>query len=291
MTDKPSISEQEAAGQFCISIAMTAQGAWPVISKHLKDCYKEKFVFVDETVACYDLGLAIMALELEAVKNTFSPGQTGRIYSWILKCLDTPEWGGYSKEEFKEYQKAFEEDLKSNENPLCGIAARLLCRWLGKAIKDFEMNFKGKATGIIDPLLVMQVSGILAPFLGYWKGIKDKYTLTESDLPIDFDQPKNSPYNVESSSKISDRKFKVCIKGPWDGIKEEFWEIDDETASKFADASNQAYAICYYEKREPRYIYVHKKAWERMDEIETVLSDGALSESERVEKIKRLLEG
>jgi hypothetical protein len=288
MPDKRTITEQEAAGQFCISIATAAQDAWPVISKHLRDCYKEKFVFVNEKVACYDLGLAIMALELEAVKNLFTPMQSGHLYSWVLKCLDTPEWGEYSKEEFQDYQKAFEDDLKNNENPLCGVAARLVSRWLGGAIKDFEMSFDGKNTGIINPLLVMQVSGILAPFLGYWKKIKDQYILTESDLPIDFDQSRNSPYNV-GRSKVSDRKFKVCIKGPWDGIKEEFWQIDDETAAKFVDELSQAYAICYFERKEPRYIYVHKKVWDRMGDMEAIFADNNLSEAERIKKIKKFI--
>lgn len=161
---------------------------------------------------------------------------------------------------------------------------------LAKASKIFEVKLLGdKPTGIINPLLVMHVSSVLAPFLGYWKRIKDKYILTESDLPIDFDQKKNSPHNV-GNSKTSGKKYKVLVKGPWDNIKEEFWEIDDETASKFAGESKQAYAICYYEKREPRYIYVHKKAWERMDDIEVVLTDVSLSEEDRIEKIRQLLE-
>lgn len=133
----------------------------------------------------------------------------------------------------------------------------------------------------------MQIFGVLTPFLGFWGKIKSNYSLVESDLPIDFDQPKNSLLDM-GSSKVSDRKYKVLIKGAWGGIKEEYWEIDDETARKFVDELNHAHAICCYKKQEPQYIYVHKKVWERMDELEAILADTSLSETDRIEKIKQL---
>jgi hypothetical protein len=175
------ITESAAAGQFGRLVLTSVQDSWPKISKVLIDSHREKFVFINGVGAKLDFAFAVIALELEAVSNLFSAEQKGRIYSWVLKGLDEPEWGEYSKREIMEYQKAFEKNILKGENPLDGISARLLRKWLGNGIKNFEVH------GLIAPLLIIQVSSLLVPFVRFWKTIKDNYDLVKSDIPINID--------------------------------------------------------------------------------------------------------
>ena len=57
-------------------------------------------------------------------------------------------------------------------------------------------------------------------------------------------------------------------KGPW-SVKEEQWELDEETIKKFGDEEDTVRVICVYEKGEPSYNFVAKRMW--WDEMEKLL--------------------
>lgn len=84
------------------------------------------------------------------------------------------------------------------------------------------------------------------------------------------------------------RLYKVLIKGPWDGVKETFWELSDDIVEKFVDEKGYVYAICFYEKGKPKYILTKKRMWEKMDEIGAIMMNPNLSEEQRIEEIKKL---
>lgn len=181
------LTEQEAALQFVLHITKEAQDAWPTIYKNLKDFFKEKFVIEDETMAVFDLMLAAIAQDLQAVKNLFPAEQAERIEKWVLELIDTEEWGEYAVNEVKKYGEKFQtevQNVKAGGDPLSAIPARLLQRWLGKNIKNFDVEISGKKTGVIDPIVLTMVSGALTAFLGTWKGVRDKFNLIEGDIPL-----------------------------------------------------------------------------------------------------------
>lgn len=320
---KKKLTEQEAASHFVLYIIKEAQNAWPTIHKNLTDSFKEKFVVEDEKMAAFDLALAAIAQDLQAVKNLFPKDQAERIEKWVLKCIDTEDYGEYAIEEVKKYGEKFQKDIQNistGGDPLSAIPARLLQRWLGKNIQNFDVEMGGKKTGIISPVLLMMVSSMLAAFLGSWKKLKDDFNLIEGDIPFE-ENPKglkdyipetvdNKPdgtieYYDENGNKKekwlppeqlkellkkggAKRLYKVLVKGPWDGVKETLWELSDDTVAKFVDEKDYAYAICAYEKGEPKYTLTKKKMWERMDEVQAIIMNPNLSEEQRIEEIKNL---
>lgn len=320
---KKRLTEQEAACLFVLDILKEAQGTWPTIHIQLKETFKEGFVLEDEEMAAFDLALAAIAQDVQAVRNLFPKDQAERIQKWILKSVDSEAWGEYAIDEIKNYGIEFTKNIQNIEtggDPLSAIPTRLLQRWLGKNIQNFEVVMNGKKTGIISPLLVMMVSNILAAFLGIWKKLKDDFKIVEGDMPLDEIPSGLKDYQPEPEEKKPDgsiqyydengnlkekwlppekidellkkggvkRLYRILIKGPWAGIKETLWELPDDTAGKFVDEKGYAYAICAYEKGEPKYTLTKKRIWERIDEFEAIMMNPNLSEEQRKEEIRKL---
>lgn len=322
---KKKITEQEAATQSVLSALSETKNAWPTIYKALRESHGDKFVVEDETMAAFDLSLAAITQELQVVRNLFAKDQADRLYRWVLHSVDSPEYGEYAKEEIKEYDEVFQRGLKNielGESPLDAIPARLLHRWLGKKLKDFEVEIRGRKTGVISPLLVMHVTSILTASLGTWKGVKKNFKLVEGDLPMNYEnlglrdcQPKLDENKPDGTVQYHDEKgnvkekwvppqqlrellkkgrarrvYQVLIKGPWEGVKEDHWELSDEQVRKFVDAEGIAYAICPYKKGEPQYSLVAKRLWERMEDVEKIMGNPGLSPEEQQQEIRKLIE-
>lgn len=193
---KKKLTEQEAALHFIGSIMSEASSAWPTICEELKDIFQEEFVLEREKMANLDLSLAAIALDLQAIKNLFPNIQAERIEKWVYECFNTGDWGEYAVEEVKKYGKEFQEhtpNMYVGTNPLSAVSARLLHRWLGENIHNFEIDMgdfgNGEKTGIvsISPQLQMMVDSFLIGFIGNWKRIKDNFKLIEGDLPLESD--------------------------------------------------------------------------------------------------------
>jgi len=321
---KRKLTEQEAASYFVLYIIKEALDAWPTIHKNLKDFFKEKFVVEDEKMAAFDLALASIAQDLQAVKNLFPKDQAERIEKWVLKCIDTEDWGEYSIDEIKEYGEKFQknvQNISAGGDPISAIPVRLLQRWLGKNIRNFDVEMSGKKTGIISPVLLTMVSGILTAFLGTWKKLKDDFKIVAGDIPFDEKPSGLKDYRPESDEKKPDgtiqyydehgnlkekwlppeqlikllkkgnaqRVYRVLIKGPWDGIKEAWWELSDDIKNKFLDEKEYAYAIARYGKGELKYHFITKRLWERHEQMEEIIMNPNLSEEMKQAEIKKLL--
>jgi len=83
--------------------------------------------------------------------------------------------------------------------------------------------------------------------------------------------------------------YKSLIKGPWDGVKEDFWDLTEEQIKKFGNEDKTVYAICHYENGEPQYSLVSKRFWEKLDEIEKLLVNPSLTEEQKTAEIKKLV--
>ena len=178
---KKKITEKQASASFVLSMVEKTRDAWPTVYENLSDSYGDKFIIEDQRMATFDLALAALAQEIQAFKNLFPKEQSERLRKWVLACIDSPEYGEYAKSEVEEYDESFQQSFKNIENPLDAVSARLLHRWLGENVKNFDVEIDGKKTGIIDPLLVMQVTNILITFTGTWKMIKENLRLIEGN--------------------------------------------------------------------------------------------------------------
>jgi len=324
---KKKLTEQEAASQIVLYITNEAQETWPIIHKNLEDSFKEKFIVEDEKMASFDLALAAIAQDLQAVKNLFAQDQAERIEKWVLKCIDTKDWGEYATNEVKKYGEKFQKEIQNiniGGDPLSAIPARLLHRWLGKNIQNFEVEMSNKKTGIINPVLLLMVTSILANFHGKWKKLKENFKIVEGNIPFDDFPSELKDHKPEPDEKKPDgtiqyrdkhgklqekqlspeqfkefqkklekssakRIYKVLIKGPWEGVKEADSTLFADDVSNSVDKDDNLYAMCHYENGEPKYHIVQKKIWERMDEAEAIMMNPNFSEEMKQSEIKKLL--
>ncbi len=226
---KAKITEELAAGKFMAKIVELACESWPSIHQGMKNIFKERFVIKDETQAVFDLTLASIALDLQAVRNLSQASQGERIRSWILRCLNTGEYGDYAISEIREYDKIFQlgiESIGQSEDPICAISARLLNRWLGSDLQKFEVVVGYKKTGAIDPVLIMTTVSVLMKCVGIWKAIWDAFEVSGSDLPHNFStdhdggalglhdyQPKSERQKPDGTIRYLDEHSHIQVQG------------------------------------------------------------------------------
>src|SRR5205807_1872098 len=83
----------------------------------------------------------------------------------------------------------------------------------------------------------------------------------------------------------------VLVKGPWEGAKETSLCLSDEDVAKYVDDDGYAYGLCEFKSGKPEYSLMHKHAWNHFEELQAVLQDASLSESERKIRVERVLAG
>ena len=135
----------------------------------------------DEASAAFDLGLAVLAMETESLVNLFPCEQASRLEMWSLRLAAGPEYGEYAQAELREYRKAFRqhETFESFDNPMGGLPARLLRRWLGARIDKFEVDLDGIRTGHVSTIYRHYVMALLLPLVGRWKRLRDAYAIVQ----------------------------------------------------------------------------------------------------------------
>ena len=178
---KIEITEQEAALHFVRAQIEQARETWPIIYQNIKNHHGEDFKIKDEESALFDLALAAIALDLQAVKNIFQEERASRIKTWVYKSIEFDDWELDVHNELNEYTKVYENailTIESGGSPHTAIPGRLAHRWLGENIRKFEIEINEKKTGAISPLLIMDISITLSTFIGKWKKLSSKYKLT-----------------------------------------------------------------------------------------------------------------
>ena len=266
---KKKLPEHDAAGAFVLSVLKAARDGWPAAYETFREVGGNQFVVQNKQMAPFDLALVAIAMDLQAVNNLFPKDQSERIEKWVFKYLSGGDSGEYAVNEVRQYSKAWQEAIENmTNNPASAVAARLLVRWLGDGIKNFDMG-DGEKTGYISPLLLGATAIYLTEvaLTWSWKSLKDKYKLIEGDLPPDFDTLDLKDYTPESDEGKPDgtiqyydengqlrekwvtpeqltelkellqkggsrRVYKVLIKGPWSGVKEAQWELSSDNVKK-----------------------------------------------------------
>lgn len=299
-----------------------------MIYKRFHDAVGDKFLVENERIAAFDLALAATALNLQAVRNLFSAEQASRIEGWVEKLIDSKEWGEYAIGEVKAYGEIFQRDvanIKMGADPFTSIPARLLQRWLGNGVRDFEIKTESKNTGGTSPIMLAIAVDALMPFVGTWKAIKDQYELAKEDLPSVTDWEAEGFYDLgkypdewkpdgtviyrDEFGKLSETwlqpkkmmqlltKYKakkvgttvrVLVKGPWDGIKEARMQLTDQTIGAYADERGIAYALCVFTNGNAGCHLMKKRMWENLDRIEAIMADTSLTEAQREAALKNL---
>ena len=170
---KKEITEATAAVTYINSLAERIKCDWDEIHKGLKDLSKDKHIIKNEREAIDAYCRASIAIGMQAVRNIFSAEQTERLNAWIMYFLDDE-----NRAEVMKYNEIYEKAVEDLEEPVGTVSGVLLFQWLGKDVK------KLKGLGLRFQFLVMYIDENFLRNGEYWKIVKEKYKLTESDLPL-----------------------------------------------------------------------------------------------------------
>jgi hypothetical protein len=165
--------DRETAIRLIKMVAQKTRAEWPKLYGDLRRIYKHKFIVRDPTIARYDLFLAVLALEMQALDKYSAMQRAQRIREAVLKSTGSSNHGKYAREEIETYENLLDRIADSGRDPLETICSRLLHRWLGYRIKLFEICTNGRDTRVIDPPLVAHIKGELATFIRSLEKLKD----------------------------------------------------------------------------------------------------------------------
>ena len=87
------------------------------------------------------------------------------------------------------------------------------------------------------------------------------------------------------------RVYKVLIRDPLVGIKEDYWELSEEQENKWVDEEGIAYINLHYEAGQPQYSFVSKMLWDKWDKVEEIMLNQTLSSEEQAQAIQKLAKG
>ena len=82
--------------------------------------------------------------------------------------------------------------------------------------------------------------------------------------------------------------YKVLIRDPLVGIKEDFWELSEEQVKKWVDEEGIAYVNLHYEGGQPQNSFVSKTLWKKWDKVEEIMLNPNLSNEKKAKAIEKL---
>lgn len=166
------ILESEAAALFLYTLVRRVRDSWHGILSQLRDLLgsNDFFSSIHENDAQWDLVVAVMSLELGALKNLFSPGQAQRLFDLSLEHV--PQGlQPYTREALYEYNTRYDADAASSLNPALAAGEILYGRW-GLPGDEYQPDelFIAPNQILADALTVTVTS-----FLGIWKEIATNF--------------------------------------------------------------------------------------------------------------------
>lgn len=290
-----------------------AQEQWPEMAAKINALFKLEPPLQTDHYAIFDYFLAVLFVQSRSVFNIYNKEQGDNVWKYLINTFSVePHHGDYANESLDFYCTVWEEYIDKRLNPFVGIASVLLNK----------LGHKDKGSDILLGNTIMETLICSPP---WWKIFSKSNELVKSDVPLGIeafkeflgeseisptdnlkDKPDGTyqycdnqgkmqegwmpPEKIENILKESGAKklTKVLIKGPWEGAREDFWDIDNETIGNFADSEGTIYVMCVYEKGEPTYNYVSKRMWVNVERIRQIIMNPLLSEEDKKYQIEKL---
>jgi hypothetical protein len=179
-------TEREVSGEFVMGMLQSAQAVWPDVYAAFREVHGERFIVENHVMASFDMGLAAIAMQQQAVPNLFQAEQAKRILRWIRNLAETPGYEKYSLHELDAYDAAWRHALANEPMGLMScIPGRLLHRWLGPRIREFTIEISGVRTDYVDPMLVAHATTVFSSLKPFWKEAAERYRIVPDDFPPD----------------------------------------------------------------------------------------------------------
>jgi hypothetical protein len=298
---------------FKHDMVLYAQKNWPEIAAKLNEMFKLEPPFPNDNNASFDFFLAVLFIQSRAPYNIYSNEQGERIWKYLINTFAVePQYGGYANESLDLYSTVWKQYIGKSLNPVGGVASVLL----------YKLGYKEKDCNILIGTILMDTLMLSPP---WWKIFSENNELMKSDIPVSLeafkifaeesamsysDNLKGKPDGTyqycneqgrikegwmppdkikELLNKSGAKKLtRVLIKGHWEGVKEDFLDVEDATIKKFADDEGVVHAMCHFENGEPKYHYLSKRMWINVEKIEKIIMNLHLSENEKKEQIDKL---
>lgn len=173
---KKKIAEHQATGAFVASILQSAREAWPSVADQLQPFIDQEISLPDDDVwAPFEIGMATLAVESQAIFHLLPKDQADRVTVLIHRCIDSPELKGVGKMRFDNYCQLWRDSVEAAEIPFNGIASLLYDRLGLKSTTNL-----GSAM-VKSPLTLMMLGDIVMRIgNGWWKRFLGDYKLLDN---------------------------------------------------------------------------------------------------------------
>lgn len=169
---KPAFPESRVAADFVRAVFDDAKTMLPNLCSSLEDELGRLRV-VDTHKASLDLGLALVALELEALPNLFPPSKASRLRAQALAAVSRVDESEYPVLEVTAYDEILTECLARALNPIERVCERFLHR-----ITHPEASY-GPEAFTVDPFRVAVISTYVVGSVGRWKRLNELFEIVE----------------------------------------------------------------------------------------------------------------
>lgn len=144
-SEKSEISESEIAGHFVFVTMNAARADWPKFEHELKETFEES---ADRQFPDFEIALAVLAVQMQAVKNLCPPPVAGRIRAKIFECLKSTEMGSLPAEIVEKYQSVWDQSNGTDIHPWDAVSRVLYDRLgLTKSVSAGADEFKSRFNG------------------------------------------------------------------------------------------------------------------------------------------------
>lgn len=206
---KKTISEQVAVERFIKETLSTAPLRWPLVVAEIKKHCGASHLRTDPTSPpSAEFAIAVLALELQAVRTLFSPEQSSRLFNKVFQAIKQLKLNDYVLETVKVYHIAVEREVKNGNDAdsIRTIPAILYDRLQCTATVELE----GKR--IKSPLALAALLSALDDGSSWWKRLAQNHIVLHdiSERPAAPPQPDKAEQNPSLAKEVQP-KFSLSI--------------------------------------------------------------------------------
>lgn len=309
----PNEEEFLAAMRFKHATMARAHSIWAEVAATANATRAHQRALPTDTNTAFAFFVASLFVEARILYTVYKDQQATRLWAYVRNSFAVePQYGPAALESLDFYSTVWDQYGRQHLDPAQGIAHALLHR-LRIPTEDVPSR------------VIELIATAFASSPPWWEQFACQTQLVPSDVPTELSafrlfagenmssasddlrgKPDGTYHYYDSTGKRREgwmppdrieellkqsgakRLTRVLIKGPWEGIREDFLDVDDDAIAKFADSDGVVYAMCHFERGEPHLFYMAKPLWVNSDRIEQIAANPNLSVEQKKAEIERL---
>lgn len=214
---------------------------------------------------------------------------------------------------------------QTGKNPFGDLTGAFLCDLLGDEVKKLCQE----GTDCLDPFLLTLLADLFtitcSSSFSYWKTAYDKYEIVSGGLSTPSESDNSNPATAFFTDRLKGKPdgtylyrdldgteregwmppdllsslgegsgcqklTHVLIREPSDQVHEDFWPLDNDTVTKFADTKGIVHVVSHLDAGEPKYNYISKRVWDRYDRILEIMMNPSMTDEQKKDDVKKIIE-